>query len=237
MNETYNQLITQAQKLMSHSGDPVHDISHVKRVVKYTEMIQGDFVLSTKQKKATILAAWWHDTGRTITKKPSIVIMPFVDDLISAFMLAKFAILNRLFDDSVGLAIRIILCKSAGTGTLFTKILLNKKNLFLLNMVDDADKLDLLNPERTLMIHLMVENSSLYHYGYKLAIWWFLHTQELKLKTRAAKEYLKHLLQKFLSWLKQAEIFAWHIKEFGITWVNKNIERFERLLFKLSCAS
>jgi hypothetical protein len=235
MHEKINNLIAHAQKIMSASPDPVHEISHVKRVVNYVEIIQRDFSLSKKQKDAIFLATWWHDVGRTITKKPSLVWMPFFDDIISALILFKIALLNGLLNSVAGLAIRIILCKSFGAGALFTKILLSKKNRVLLNIVDDADTLDMLTPERNQKIQNLVENSSLYHYGYKAMVWWLLHTSQLKVKTRAAKEYLKYLLQKFISWLRQTEIYAWHVAEFGLAWVQKNIILTERLLFNLSC--
>lgn len=233
MNKKITQLTITAKQKMANSQDPIHDLNHVVRVVKYTKHICKEYKLKEKQKQALVLAAWWHDIGRTITKNPSLIWMPFFDDIISALILIKTSLFVHSFW-MVSLSTRLILCKSLGTGAFFTKILLRKKDRILLDILKDADKLDILNPERSEKIHLLVEQSTLYYLGYKTMVWWFLNTRQLKLKTQAAKEYLKTLFYNFLSWFRQTEIYNWHINQFGIVWVQKNIIRTEKFLFRLS---
>ena len=71
MNLRVEQLINIAKRKMKHSNDPVHDLDHVTRVVKRVKEFIADMDLSHDEKQAVILAAWWHDVARSITKNPS----------------------------------------------------------------------------------------------------------------------------------------------------------------------
>ncbi len=83
----YNTLITKAKQIMSKSLDPIHDLSHVERVVKTTKKMCHEMQLKEADRQILTLAAWWHDTSRTKTRKPSILLMPFLDDAFSALLL------------------------------------------------------------------------------------------------------------------------------------------------------
>lgn len=222
-------LITRAHAIMKRSHDPIHDIDHVKRVVSYAQNLAKKMHLNQAQYEALILAAWWHDAGRTITKRPSIVWMPFVDDFISALMLWRETIRCRMFGKVVGMATRMIFCKSMGTGKILSKIFMRKKNRFMIDLLQDADTLDILSIERTERIYDLANTSTLYTYGYKLAIWWFLSKNQLQVKTQAAKEILQDLLKVFLTWIQKQHIFDWHVTKFGSIWTYKQITKAKHL--------
>jgi hypothetical protein len=124
-------LVQKATTLMNKSHDPIHDTAHARRVVNHVSALSDISKVTGDEKKALIIAAWWHDVARIITKKPSLVWMPMVDDLISGFMLLAFLIKHRIYDQSAFLAARMILGKSLGTGAFIKKILLSKRNQFL----------------------------------------------------------------------------------------------------------
>ncbi len=219
---------------MKYSIDPAHDLGHVKRVVKNVKNLSKELNLNEKQKQAIILAAWWHDVSRTTTKRPSFIVMPFIDDLLSALLLWRETIRCKFFGSVAGMSTRIIFCKSMGTGKFLTKILLSKKSQVLLHVLQDADTLDLLNTKRMEQIMNITENGSrLYHYGYKTMIWWFLHGKQLYMKTKEARKYVAKLISEFLHWIKQQHIYNWHIKQFGKKWFNRNIKQGEKLIIKL----
>lgn len=215
---------------MKKSKDPVHDLNHILRVVDYVKKFSAGMPLTQTQRQAIILAAWWHDISRTITKSPSLFWMTMVDDTISALMLWFFTIRCGLFGTAVGMATRIILCKSMGTGTIFTKLLFSKKNRILVDIVADADCIDMLNQERTTAIMRLAETSRLYLFGYKMVIWWIVKTTELHVKTEIAREYLKEMLKSFIVWVKEKTVLEWHIKQFGIKWVEKTLKQVDELL-------
>ncbi len=227
-------LIAKAQAIMAKSRDPIHDLSHVTRVVAYTEQFSKKIGLTPEQTEAVVLAAWWHDAARTLTKKPSIVWMVFVDDIISALMLAWYTLRFGLFRSTAGLASRTILCKSLGTGAFFTKFCMGKKNRILIDILKDADALDVLNQDRVTILMTMVETSRIYHFGYKTTIRWFLTSTQLHMKTAAAREYAERILRTFIQWMKEKNIFEWHIYQFGREWVDMMMERSEVLLAHLT---
>lgn len=232
----YRRLINIARYKMSLSRDPIHDVSHVKRVVRLVRVLAAECDLSKSQTDALVLAAWWHDVSRTLTKRPSIVIMPFFDDIISALMLWRETVRQGVFGDVVGTATRMIACKSLGTGKILTKLLLNKKNRIMVDILFDADMLDAINIARTKSIHLLAENSRSYQFGYKLSIWWFLSRERLYVKTDEAQKYLLLVLDEFLAWMKEQDIYDWHVKYFGKKWVLKQFEKSELFMEDLSHA-
>lgn len=237
MSSKNTTLIEVARQKMAKSRDPVHDLAHVTRVAGYCETIAQNYVLTEKQKQALILAAWWHDVGRTIPKSPSLFLMSLIDDTLSALMLWMYTIRFGLFGSVAGMATRLIFCKSFGTGTLFTRILLRKKNRILFEILEDADTLDMLHVERTEQLRKLVESSAIYRFGYKMAIRWFFATKQINLRTDGAKKILIQLLQSFLNWMKQKEIFLWHEKFFSRQWITKRIQQAEITLKQLRQSS
>jgi len=230
MENKFEQLIYKARHKMKRSRDPIHDLSHVERVVGYAKKFCEDTSLSHNQVNSLILAAWWHDTARTITKSPSLVLMPLIDDTFSALMLWKATVGCGLFGSVAGLAIRIILCKSLGTGAFFTKFLLSKKNRILVDLLSDADTVDMLYYERAVALMHLAETSRIYHFGYKILIWWCVKTAELHVKTEKARQYIVFMLKAFMVWIKEKNIFEWHIQQFGLKWVEKIVQKAEKLL-------
>lgn len=230
MEAKIQQLIYRAKRRMKQSPDPVHDVRHAERVVGFVKELTRDLNLTADQRQALILAAWWHDLARTVTKNPSLVWMPFFDDLLSAFMLWGATIRYGLFGTVAGLATRIIFCKSLGTGALLTRFLMRRKNRMLVDLIKDADNLDALNLERINYLMVMVETSRLYHVGYRLTIWWYIKSSQLKMRTMQARLYLEGLLRAFLEWAKQQTIFNWHVAHFGRAWCEKMLLRGEALL-------
>lgn len=233
MAAAFTQLISIAKQKMRKSKDPVHDYAHVERVVSYCETIAKNYSLTEKQHQALILAAWWHDVGRTIPKRPSLFFMSLIDDTMSALMLWGYTIRFGLFGSVAGMATRIIFCKSFGTGALFTQLLLKKKNRILFEIVEDADTLDMLHVERTEQLRKLVERSRFYRFGYKMAIRWFFATKQIQLRTEGAKKILIQLLQSFLIWVKQKEIFTWHTKFFSEQWIRERMHEAEIFLKQL----
>ncbi|MDP2693166.1 MAG: hypothetical protein Q8O88_06050 [bacterium] len=234
MDNRVEKLINTAKRRMKHSNDPAHDLDHVARVVKSVKDFTRDLDLTAEEKNAVVLAAWWHDVSRSITKKPSFVLMSFVDDTISALMLWYGSIRCGLFGNTVGLSTRILFCKSIGTGAILTKLLLRKKHRILMNILDDADTLDMINGERIVRLLPLIENSRTYRLGYKLAIAWCLKSRELKLRTEQARKVLIEMFKKFMAWIKQKEIFDWHVNQFGEKWVRKALRNTNRFINNLT---
>lgn len=230
MKQTTQKLIKQAQKIMSRSSDPVHDIKHVQCVVENVKKISNDINISEQNKKALILAAWWHDAGRTITKKPSIIWMVMIDDIISAFMLLGHSLCFGLWNRTVWQASKIILCKGFRADNFLTRILLKKKTKLLLNILCDADIIEVLNQERINFFLPLIKNSKLSLASYKFLTNRNLKINKLKIKTEAARKYFEEIIKKLLQWAKQTEIIKWHIENFGKEWYDKIKKRIEDLL-------
>ena len=228
-----NGLIEIARTKMRYSRDPIHDHLHVERVVAYAREFSDRLKLDVNQKEALVLAAWWHDVSRTLTRKPSFILMPFIDDILSAFMLAWRAFSIGRWNGHTSLAARTILCKSLGTGALFTKIFMLPANRIMVDTLRDADTLDVLRIERMKHLIALSDTSRIYHVGYRLTIWWFVGSTQLYMKTEVAREFAILQLKNFLEWLKQPALIAWHIAEFGYDWVEKTLARSEKLFQEL----
>jgi hypothetical protein len=235
MEQKIHRLISIAQEKMAQSLDLMHDMGHTQRVVNFVEQISKEFSLTEEQRQATILAAWWHDVSRATRGKPSYIWINFMDDIISAFLLMCKAASNRTLGRTSSLAIRVVACKSMATGAILTKLLLRKKDRFLVDIIKDADYLDVLNPERNRTAYKIVDGSHLYNLGYRFLNWWLFCLKRFKLKTFTARQILKKLLQEFISWIKNTEIYYWHVQTFGYAWVEKGIRRIEKRIFKIQC--
>jgi hypothetical protein len=228
------ELIRRAQDIMSRSHDPIHDLDHSRRVAGYASTLAKEMHLSTDQHDALVIAAWWHDASRTLTKKPSMVWMACIDDMLSSLMLTYEILRLGMLRGPAGMAARLILCKSLGTGALLTKIFIRRRNRILVDVIKDADMLDILTTERLVKIIPLVESSRLYHLSYRTMLRWLMsRTSYLKMKTAAARKYAIRLLRALIDWVQQEAIFAWHVAEFGLGWSRRLIRRGERLLRKM----
>lgn len=230
MQKNIDLLIQIAKHKMAHSHDPIHDLDHVKRVVNYTKLLSQDFNLNQTQKQALVLAAWWHDVSRTVNKKSSFILMTLIDDMVSAIMLWFFTIRCGLFGTVAGMSAKLILCKSLGAGAVFTKILLRKKNRIMVDIIKDADMLDILAVNRMERLILLVEESKKYYFGYKILCWWLITRSKLQMKTQAAIKYLEEILRQFMQWINSEEIKNFFIETFGIKWSKKMLKGINELL-------
>jgi len=227
-------LSQKARDIMSASIDPIHDLDHINRVLNNAKKIMTSFNLSEKDKQAVELACLWHDTGRTITSKPSFVWMVFFDDMISALLLWKESIKYHLFGGTAGMASRIILCKSLGTGRVFTKIFLRKKTRLLLDIVKDADTLDVIHTERLKKIMLAIESNTMPVITYRIVSWYATRLKTFKIKTIIARRILKQIIEQMLQWLHKPEIAYLHIRILGEKSCYKLEAKIKNLLNHLS---
>ena len=227
------QLISLARHKMVRVQDPIHGIDHVERVVGHVEQLCAEIGVSKEQKDAVLLAAWWHDVSRNMSRKPSLVWMPLVDDFFSALLLWFFTIRYGLFGSVAGIATRLVFCKGLGTGAFLTRVLLRKRTRVLLDILKDADGLDLLHIDRVQKLHELVGGSRTYQYGYRVHNWWCLTSKQLHMRTRAARKIMEEIICRFLAWLKKEAIMLWHKKLFGAHWVDKNLQKWYDLLAQI----
>ena len=94
-------IIDIAKLKMMHSKDPIHDYDHVARVVSLCNQIGTDMSISESDAKTLEIAAWWHDTARTITSGSSFIFLSLVDDLLSASLLLFHAFRTKNLSKSV----------------------------------------------------------------------------------------------------------------------------------------
>lgn len=227
-------LICEAQVRLEKSNDPLHDAGHASRVATYAAGIARQMnIVDPIHTQALEISAWWHDVSRTITKKPSFVLMPLIDDTLSALMLAITIIKRRAFTRSAFLALRLVLSKSVATGKVFSRICLTKNMRTLLDILRDADTVDTLAAERTDVIHSMVDSSWISKHAYKTMIWWFATTAYMEVKTHAAKEYIVDVFQEFLAWVTQDHIRLWHIERYGEVWFDGVMKKLHFMLNNL----
>lgn len=216
-------LIGRAIYKMKHCQDPLHNLAHVRRVVEYVKTIAQSHKLTPHQYETLLLATWWHDVGRTVTSRSSLVFMSMFDDILSGLMLFYFAITKGLFNKTVLHAVLILFAKSMILHPFFRAILITDQQRLILNILTDADNLDMLNIDRSEQIRQMVNKHPAYAFGYKCAISWFLKSSKIKMKTEAAKRMLIELMKRFISWIRQPEIFHWHERLFSKQWVEKRL--------------
>lgn len=235
MTDTKRQfLVDKARELMRLSQDPVHDLSHVERVVANVKRIAKPFNLSTSELEALELAAWWHDVARILTRQPSFVWMTCIDDILSALMLFIHTIRYGFWKYSGGVATRMIFSKNLGAGAIFTKLLIRKKERILLNILKDADMLDILNIERLTRVCELSRTSKKYYWGLKCMT--FLNTRSsiAKMRTSIANEYLLETIQNVVKWIEIEQSNTTNKDAFGEKWMKLSSQRFTRLHQKLS---
>jgi len=229
-------LITKAQEFMRISKDPVHDLSHVTRVVNNAKRIARSFPqLTSTDKEALELAAWWHDVSRTLTDKPSFVWMACIDDMVSALMLCVHSIRYGFWKHSGGVATRLILAKSLGTGALFTKLFLRGREKILLNILRDADMLDILNTERLEKVYLLSQESKKYLWGLKCLTFINIHTSvTTKMRTPIAQKYFAENLETLIQWITVQQNNTVIVSQFGKKWMDNSHQHFMHMHRQLS---
>lgn len=223
MNTKIQQLIAQAREYMARSTDPVHDLCHAERVVQYIEEMSDELHLNEAERTAVVLAGWWHDVARSLTKRPSVFWMLFVDDLISALMLWRNTIRYGLFGSVAGMSTRLIFCKSLGTGKLLTRFLLRRRTRVLLDVLKDADTLDVLHVERIKTAWRLVEKSYLYTLGYRFLVWHNFTTRLFHMRTNTAQKRMLQMFQKIHRLINLPQVQTWHIEQFGYAWAAKTL--------------
>ncbi len=229
-----NKLIAEAKRIMTDSPDPYHDHDHVARVSAYTHDFSTHLGITDHRRTALALAGWWHDAGRTITRNPSMLWMPFFDDIISSIMLWRTMRRFHASNIITKLAARIIICKSLGTGAVLTRLLMAKKDRILVDILKDADALDVLNQQRMVKLLPLVASSRLYHFGYKTVIRWFVTSEQLYMNTDPARAEAEEMLRMFLTWIQETTIFMWHVDQFGEDWVENMLAKAEVMLRRIT---
>lgn len=223
MDTKIQQLITQAREYMARSTDPVHDLCHAERVVQYIEEMSDELNLNEAERVALVLAGWWHDVARTLTKRPSVIWMLLVDDLISALMLWRHTIQCGIFGSIAGMSTRLIFCKSIGTGRILTRLLLRRRTRMLLDMLKDADTLDTLHVKRIQAVWQLAEKSPLYTFGYRFLMWYNFTTCIFHMRTAAAHKRMICMLQEARRLINLPQVQSWHIQQFGCAWAAKTL--------------
>ncbi|EKE07359.1 MAG: hypothetical protein ACD_18C00112G0002 [uncultured bacterium] len=223
-------LIAEAQKQMSHSFDPLHDLRHVERVVENTKKISQNIKLSQKERDALELAAWWHDASRALSNRPSMIWMAFFDDNLSAFALLFYAIRYRVVSSVMIKTFFILMCSGMMTGKFMTKIFADKRTKILLNLLKDADMMDVLNIQRFYEAGHLAQMSKANLRKFRTLIWFNLHTNILEMKTIEARVYIEETIKNFIAWLSQTEIYLWHVENFGKEWLEKTMFQLENRL-------
>lgn len=227
---TIKQLIRLAKRRMRQSSDPIHDIGHARRVARYAAFIGQSCALSSEEQTILEIAAWWHDVGRTVTKKPSFVWMIFLDDIISAFWLAWSAKRIHGFDQTCRRAVYILLGHSFGTGKLLTRLLLDRRDRQLLTIIEDADKLDVLCVERLESIRALMDDSHGYSFGYRILSWYSFTSRHLQMQTDQGRKFFYEVLQEFSAWINQPNIANWHTEQFGEVWAEKTLTKINQFI-------
>jgi hypothetical protein len=235
MSSKLAQLTDKAKEYMRESIDPIHDLGHVTRVVENIQKIATDMNCSVREKQILELAGWWHDVGRAVIKKPSMW-MIFFDDIISALALLSYAIRFRNLNRISLTAIRILICHSFASGTVFTKFLLGSRGQILRDILADADSLDLLHLERFELMRNFCMLSVKNEYMFRFIIWMSLHTTITRTKTKAAQKYLHEVIMRLLDWVTEQEIYLWHVAQFGEAWVRKTIHALRQLSSSIKIA-
>lgn len=226
-------MVQKARELMKLSKDPIHDLSHVERVVQNVKKIAPSLHLSKKETEAIELAAWWHDVARVLTKQPSFVWMACIDDMVSALMLCLHSIRYGFWRQSGGIATKLILSKTFATGAVFTKLLLSKKERLMMHVLRDADQLDVMNAERLALVCELSKTSKKYFWGLQCLIFYNTRQSSLQMKTTIANTYLAEGVDGIYHWICERRSDPSYVNFFGQAWINDAIEKFAKIRQKL----
>ncbi len=228
-------LIEKAKELMKLSRDPVHDLSHVERVVENVRKISPSFNLTDEEQEAVELAAWWHDVARVLTKQPSFVWMACIDDMLSALMLCIHSIRYGYWKKSGGVATKLILSKTFGTGAIFTKLLLiNKRKRTLVNILKDADQLDVMHVERLTRVCELSRTSKKYLWGLHCLMFYNTRDSVIQMRTSIAHQYLLEAIERLLKWICEHRDDPAYVSLLGKERIENSIEKFTHLHRKLA---
>ena len=228
--KSIKKLIEEAQKQMSHSFDPLHDLRHVERVVENTKKISQNIKLSQKERDSLELAAWWHDASRALSNKPSMIWMALFDDNLSAFALLFYAIRYRVINSVAIKAFVILMCSGMVTGKFMTKIFASQRTRLVLNLLKDADMMDVLNIQRFYEAGHLAKLSKNNLRKFRTLIWFSLHTKILEMKTIEARVYIEETIKNFINWLCDTEVYLRHKENFGQEWLEKTLLQLENRL-------
>lgn len=225
-------LVDHAAERMRSSADPIHGYHHAANVAATVEACAQTLQLTPAETEAVILAAWWHDVGRTVLQRSSFVFMIFFDDLLSALMLWRETIRLRLFGSVAGMSTRLIFCHSFGTGNLF-KWLLRPRTRLLLTLLTDADKIDILSTARLEKIHAVVGASRLHQWSYRFLVNYNLLTRHAIVKSNAALPLFLKALREVVTWMRTDAVRQWHEKKFSVSWTKKMYARMNTIANEL----
>lgn len=214
-----NKLIKIAQYKMFISHDPAHELEHVKRVVENVEKIAKSYDISGIDMDALVLSAWWHDFSRSrINKPPSFFWMIFLDDIISAWYLFVLSIKNKSLSKVVFWAILILLAKSLVGGRIFKFLFFRKDRKILVDILGDADFLDVMKYDRILKTMPIAKTNKYYRLAYKKLIEMNLKDKKIRLKTKEALSIFKKIVNDLIVFLQQDWVYSWHEELFGDKW-------------------
>ena len=156
--------------------------------------------------------------------------MVFFEIFLSALLLGSAAIRHGLFGSVAGLSIRLTVWKSLGTGAILTELVVRRRHRMLIDLLKDADALDVLRLERLQKLMPLVESYRRYYWAYKTPVPWVVSTNYLHMKTQAARVYAIKLMRAFLAWIKDSAAYIWHVAQFGRAWCERMYQRALRLL-------
>ncbi|HRH23376.1 MAG TPA: HD domain-containing protein [Candidatus Magasanikbacteria bacterium] len=227
-------MVYKAKELMKLSKDPIHDLSHVKRVVTNVQKIAPSLNLSKEETEAIELAAWWHDVARVLTKQPSFVWMACIDDAVSALMLCLHSIRYGFWRQSGGIATKLILSKTFATGAVFTRLLLSKKERLMMHVLKDADQLDVMNVERLALVCELSKTSKKYFWGLQCLMLYNTRESALKMKTSVANMYVAEGVESIYVWMCEHRNEPSYVNFFGQVWIDNAIEKFAKLRLKVT---
>lgn len=225
-------LIDIAAKRMRGSEDPIHGYHHAAGVAATAEACAQAAHLTQAETEALVLAAWWHDVGRTVLRRSSFVFMIFFDDLLSALMLWRETVRLRLFGSVAGMSTRLIFCHSFGTGRLFSW-LLRPRTRFLLTLLTDADKIDILSTARLAKIHQVIAPSRLHRASYRFLAAYILITRHAMVKSEVALPLFLHSLREAVAWMHTTAVVQWHEQTFNAQWTKKLYARLNAVAHEL----
>jgi len=132
------------------------------------------------------------------------------------------------------MASKLILCKSVGIGKVLTKIFLKKKTRILLDILQDADNLEMLHTNRLKKVLEMIKHSKMTLTAYKFLSWYTIRLKSIELKTKKAKQLFEKIIRQMIDWLRQPEILKWHLEKFGHKWIKKMEQKIEGLLHHIT---
>lgn len=229
----YDALVDVARSRMGKSRDPLHDLSHVERVLNLSRRIAATSRLTEQERQALELAVWWHDISRSFFRRPAaFILLRFCDDMLSAIALWAVSFRFGFFGAIPGMACRIIFCKNIGTGALLTQLLLRRRTRHILHILSDADKIDIISVPRIEILRELTNSRVFFAFLYRTWFFWFKNMRDLRLKTSAGKEVRNTAFSDIATWFSRSDISEWHKQKYGDRWMEKSEKHFYAILSK-----